>query len=61
MNTWTIQLRPISQDVPDAVKVRRLLKALLRSFGLRCIDIRQNVKPAQNRAAEAASEQETPA
>jgi hypothetical protein len=27
--------------VPDAVRLRRLLKALLRGFGLHCLDVRE--------------------
>ena len=31
-----------SSDVPEAIRLRRLLKAALRSFGFRCIAIEQN-------------------
>ncbi|HET6249490.1 MAG TPA: hypothetical protein VFE47_17505 [Tepidisphaeraceae bacterium] len=41
MTTYAIILRPIDQAVPAEVRLRRLLKAALRAYGLRCIDVRE--------------------
>jgi hypothetical protein len=34
-----LTLRPLADDVPEAVRVRRALKALLRVYRLRCVRI----------------------
>ncbi len=42
MNTeerYILILRPLTDDVPVAVRLRRALKFLLRCFGLRCVRI----------------------
>ncbi len=42
MSEYTIQLRPAPHcQVPDEVALRRLLKALLRSYGLVAVDVRE--------------------
>ena len=40
---WTITLRPPrdKQDPGGQVRLRRALKMLLRSFGLRCIEVKR--------------------
>ncbi len=39
---WTITLRPLpGWNVPGAARIRRALKTLLRSYGLKCVEIRQ--------------------
>lgn len=35
---WFLVLRPESSDVPEEVRVRKALKAMLRRLGLRCVD-----------------------
>ena len=37
---YTLVLRPLKSDVPPIIRLRRALKALLRSYGLRCVDHR---------------------
>jgi len=39
MNTWTLIFRAEGDGPPTAVRVRRLLKAALRAYGLRCVRI----------------------
>lgn len=43
--TWTISLRAEGPGPPVEVRVRRALKWLLRSFGLRCTSV-SAAKPA---------------
>lgn len=37
---WVIALVPLASEVPDAVRVKQLLKTALRRFGLRCVTVR---------------------
>ncbi len=38
---WTITLTPVpGWNVPGAARIRRALKTLLRSYGLKCVEIR---------------------
>lgn len=46
--TLTIQDAGDPNRVPVAPRLRRLLKAMLRGYGLRCTDIRPVVDPAQS-------------
>lgn len=41
-HTWTVQLQPLDDAVPDDVRVANALKTLLRSHKLKCIDVRQS-------------------
>lgn len=34
---YVLTLRPLPGPIPDAIRLRRLLKLLLRALGLRCI------------------------
>lgn len=43
---YRLLLRPEPGLVPEHVRLRRCLKALLRSFGLRCIDFDVEPGPA---------------
>ena len=44
---WTLTFRATGQGPPVAIRVRRLLKAALRSYGLRCIShVHPDDKPA---------------
>ena len=36
---YLVTLTPIDNDVPSEVRLRRLLKAMLRSYGLRCVSV----------------------
>lgn len=36
LSIWVLTLRPLPDDVPAAVRMRRALKCLLRSFRLKC-------------------------
>jgi hypothetical protein len=38
--TFAIELRPEGPGPPPAIRLRGLLKAALRRFGLRCVDVR---------------------
>jgi hypothetical protein len=38
---YRLTLRAPPDGVPDGVKLRRLLKALLRRFGLRCLSVEE--------------------
>lgn len=38
---YIIHLRPEGDGPPPEIRLKRLLKAALRSFGLRCVDLRQ--------------------
>ena len=35
---YTLVLRPLKSDIPPIIRLRRALKALLRSYDLRCVD-----------------------
>lgn len=37
--TYVLTLRPERSDVPEEIRVRRALKVMLRTFGLRCTSI----------------------
>ncbi len=43
---FTLVLRPLKSDVPPIIRLRRALKALLRSYGLRCVDHRMTPTPS---------------
>jgi hypothetical protein len=38
---FLLRLRPVAGDALAVVRLRRLLKALLRSHGFRCVEIRE--------------------
>jgi hypothetical protein len=38
--TFRLDLQPTRDDPPTMIRLRRLLKALLRGFGFRCVAIR---------------------
>lgn len=40
MNHWTLTFRAEGDGPPVEIRVRRLLKAALRTYGLRCVDFR---------------------
>jgi len=45
--TYLLALRPApSCRIPDAIALRKVLKILLRSFGLRCIAVSEAPPPA---------------
>jgi hypothetical protein len=46
---YRLTLRPEPGDVPEMARLRRLLKALLRGYGLRCLSI-EEVKPEADAA-----------
>ena len=46
---WTLTFRATGQGPPVEIRVRRLLKAALRAYGLRCIShVHPDDKPAVN-------------
>ena len=45
MTRWILHLRPLPSDVPDAVRIRGLLKVALRRFKLRALDVAQLPEP----------------
>ena len=46
MPEFQVNLRPApGSDVPDALRLRKLLKRLGRSHGLRCTDVREVKRP----------------
>ncbi len=49
---FTLTLRPLPHAVPVDVRLRRLLKTALRSFGFRAVDVRE-VSPVQHDGAAA--------
>ena len=63
MSRWTIHLRPLPSDVPDAVRIRGLLKVALRRFKLRALEVQQQAQDtpgnAQNRRQGAGSTRNT--
>lgn len=36
---WALRLKAMPDSVPGPVRMRRALKTLLRSFGLKCVEI----------------------
>lgn len=38
---YILTLRPMPSAVPDAIRLRRVLKLLLRTYGFRCVDVRE--------------------
>ena len=42
---WQLTLESLPSDVPSANRLRRGLKCLLRSFGLRCLEVRPLAEP----------------
>lgn len=50
---FLLRLRPLPSSIPAAVRLRRALKCLLRSFTLRCVLIAE--LPAAGGAAERAA------
>jgi hypothetical protein len=56
-STWTLVLRPVPRDDdPDGVRrVRAALKALLRSYGLRCVGIGGAESQVEDTTADAPS------
>jgi hypothetical protein len=49
-----LTLRAERQDVPAIVRLRRLLKALLRGYGFRCVRIEEMVTDADTAARQEA-------
>jgi hypothetical protein len=41
MADYVLHLRSLKSDTPEAIRVRRLLKRLLRDLSLRCVSIRE--------------------
>lgn len=37
---WTVVVEPLEDEVPAAVRVKRWLKAGLRGYGLKCVEVR---------------------
>jgi hypothetical protein len=56
MAGYVITVRSEGGGPPVEVRLRRALKALLRGFGLRCIEVRpvENTRPARSDALEGA-------
>ena len=44
---YTLVLRPLKSNVPPIIRLRRALMALLRSYGLRCVDHRMTPTPSR--------------
>jgi hypothetical protein len=42
-----VRLRPLPDQVPAAVRLQRALKCLGRSFGLRCVAVREETPQAK--------------
>ncbi|MDB5324920.1 MAG: hypothetical protein JWM57_489 [Phycisphaerales bacterium] len=58
-DVWSLDLKPIDDRVPAEIRMRGLLKAALRSHGLRCLRIAR--QPAGDQGnADAAPEAPTP-
>lgn len=38
-NDFVLILRPLDKPVPNIIRLRRLLKALGRAYGLRCVSV----------------------
>lgn len=56
---WSLQLRPIDDKVPAEIRMRGLLKAALRSHGLKCLQITR--QPADDHGnGDAAPDKTTP-
>ncbi len=43
--TYQIELRAVPSDVPPNCRLRGLLKAALRTWGLRCLSVREVTPP----------------
>jgi len=48
-SNWTITVRPLPGGPPAEVRIRRLLKTMLRQFGLRCVDVQVTSPDAEER------------
>lgn len=44
---WVIEVKPIGPGPPVAVRVRRLLKAMLRGYGLKAVLVRDPAAPGE--------------
>lgn len=42
MTVYRVDLRALPSDIPEAIRLRRFLKAALRSYGFRCVAVEQN-------------------
>ena len=42
MSWWTLTLRSMRTEIPETVRLRKVLKTLLRAYNFRCVDIRCN-------------------
>jgi hypothetical protein len=47
---WPLTFRAVGPGPEPAIRVRRLLKAALRSYGLRCISLADHAEPAEQSA-----------
>lgn len=59
--TWTVTLRPEGDGPPPAIRVRRLLKAALRAYGLRCVAVNPTTDDGGHVARPLDEEPEPPA
>ena len=53
---YTLVLRPEPSDIPSIIRLRRFLKAALRSYGMRCTSIQE--QPPETPARDRATQQE---
>ena len=42
---WRVTFRPVNGEVPDAIRMRLLLKDVGRRQGLECVDVREETQP----------------
>jgi hypothetical protein len=46
---YRVTLRPLRDDVPAIIRLRRWLKRSLRGYGLRCLHVEEIVRPDKTR------------
>ena len=44
---YDVKLRPEPSDVPAEIRLRKFLKAASRSYGLKCIDVREHSEASE--------------
>ena len=45
-DTWVLELRPVGDGPPMAIRMRHALKRLLRDYGVKCVSVR-DPEPSQ--------------
>jgi hypothetical protein len=51
---WVLTLRSEKSDIPEAARMERLLKCVLRAYSFRCVSITDHVPPTAKPSGEAA-------